>query len=160
MDIVYAPWRKEYFGSKDRGCVFCDIINHSELDKQNRVVYRNESLFIVMNRYPYTPGHLLIIPNAHISSPINLDSKVWCAMFEMAQRFTNVLYNFGADGINMGMNINSSGGAGIPEHLHLHLLPRWTGDTNFFTSVCESRTYGIDFDEVYEKICEISKQYL
>lgn len=160
MDILYAPWREKYFTNKTQECVFCDIVANRHLDKQNRVVYRNDDLFIVMNKFPYSPGHILIIPNLHVDSPEKLPKPLWLDMFDKAYKFIDILYAFGANGINIGMNIKTSAGAGIPAHLHLHLLPRYTGDTNFLTSISNARAYGVDFDDIYLRIKELSDKFL
>lgn len=160
MDMLYAPWRAKYFGKKVEHCVFCEIATHAEKDRENRVIYRKSEIFIVMNKYPYTPGHILIVPHAHIDTPENLTREVWLEMFAIAQNAMPILYEYGASGINMGMNIRESGGAGIPKHLHLHLLPRWRGDTNFLTSIANARSYGVDFDEIYERFAELARKYL
>ncbi len=160
MDILYGPWREGYFTDDLSDCVFCDIVNSPSSDNDNSVVFRNKDLFIVMNKYPYTPGHILIIPYMHVDSPEKLPRNIWLSMFSIAQDSMNILYEYGAHGINMGMNIKSVGGAGIPQHLHLHLLPRWNGDTNFITSIGNSRVYGVDFNSVYEKIKLLAKKYL
>ncbi len=160
MDILYAPWREAYFGKKPNECVFCGIAGDSTNDAQNRVIYRDSNLFIVMNKFPYTPGHILIVPHTHADSPENLPRDIWLSLFSKAQDSMQILYDYGASGINMGMNIKQSGGAGIPEHLHLHLLPRWNGDTNFITSIANTRSYGIDFDKVYEQFAEMAQKYL
>lgn len=160
MDILYAPWREEYFNKKDGECVFCEIAKNKDLDNSNRVIFRHSELFIVMNKFPYTPGHILIVPNTHIDSPEKLDRKIWLKMFEIAQDSMQILYDYGASGINLGMNIKESGGAGIPAHLHLHLLPRWRGDTNFLTSIAQTRNYGINFDEVYKRMKDLAQKHL
>ncbi|MDO7252542.1 HIT family protein [Helicobacter cappadocius] len=159
MDRIYSPWRSEYFGSKDNSCVFCDISKHPELDIENRVFYRDEILFGVMNRYPYTPGHFMLIPHFHTDSPDILSQKDWLHIHKLSQKAVSLLYDYGASGINIGMNIKKAGGAGIPEHIHLHILPRYIGDTNFFTTIAEGRTYGVDFDIVYEKIKKLAQKY-
>ena len=160
MDILYGPWREAYFKSKSNECVFCDIVNSPINDEINKVVFRNNDLFIVMNKYPYTPGHILIIPNIHIDSPEKLPKNIWLNMSSIAQDSMNILYEYGASGINMGMNIKSAAGAGIPKHLHLHLLPRWNGDTNFITTIGNTRSYGVNFDDIYKKIKNLANKYL
>lgn len=160
MDILYAPWRKDYFSRDKNSCVFCDIVNNKNLDNENRVIYRNNDLFIVMNKFPYSPGHILIVPNMHVDSPEKLSKLVWNAMFDKAYKFVDILYKFGAEGINIGMNIKSSGGAGIPSHLHLHLLPRYSGDTNFLTTISNARAYGVDFNDIYLSIKSLADKYL
>lgn len=160
MDFLYGPWREGYFTDDCSECVFCDISNSPSNDDKNRVVFRNKDLFIVMNKYPYTPGHILIIPHMHLDSPEKLPKDIWLNMFDIAQDSVKILYEYGANGINMGMNIKSAAGAGIPQHLHLHVLPRWTGDTNFITSIGNTRVYGVDFDSIYNKIKLIAKKHL
>lgn len=160
MDILYAPWREAYFSDKRDECVFCGISKEPQNDNKNKVIYRNDELFIVMNKFPYTPGHILIVPHAHIDSPEKLAQNLWLALFSVAQDAMKILYDYGASGINMGMNIKKDAGAGIPAHLHLHLLPRWSGDTNFITSIAGVRSYGIDFERVYQQFCESAKKHL
>ena len=160
MDVVYSPWRSSYFSQKSDGCIFCEISKEESMDVQNRVIYRDEVCYVVMNRFPYTPGHILIIPHKHIDSPELLGEDEWLHMHKLSQKSFNMLYDYGASGINMGLNIKMAGGAGIPEHLHIHLLPRWIGDTNFFTSVCDSRSFGCEFDDIYKRMLELSKKHL
>lgn len=160
MDILYAPWREAYFTQDREECVFCGISKNANDDSKNKVIYRNDWLFIVMNKFPYTPGHILIVPHLHKDSPEKLPQDIWLQTFKIAQDSMQILYDYGASGINMGMNIKQSGGAGIPAHLHLHLLPRWSGDTNFITTIGNVRSYGIDFEKVYEQFLQSAKKYL
>ncbi|PAF43874.1 HIT domain-containing protein [Helicobacter sp. 11S03491-1] len=159
MDTIYSPWRSQYFGTKNKNCTFCDISQHPERDEENRVFYRDEICFGVMNRYPYIPGHFMIIPHFHTDSPELLPQEEWLHIHKLSQKSIPLLYEYGASGINIGMNIKQAGGAGIPEHIHLHILPRYIGDTNFFTTVAQARTYGVDFDCVYRKIKELAKKH-
>ena len=161
MERLYAPFREDYFKKQESSeCVFCDIATNPLNDEENKVVHRIKDIFVVMNKYPYSPGHILIVPNMHVDSPYKLSRDIWLEMFDLSHKFVNVLNDYGASGINIGMNIKQAAGAGIPNHLHLHMLPRWSGDTNFFTTIGDCRAYGVDFDKVYERICEISKRYL
>lgn len=157
-NILYAPWRTEYVsGEKDAGCVFCHISSHAEDDETLHVLYRDEHCFIVMNRYPYTPGHFMIIPHHHTDALEALDPAVWIHMSALAQRGVRLLKeSFGAHGVNLGMNLGRAGGAGIAEHIHLHLVPRWERDTNFITSIGETRVYSTDFETIYQKLKETS----
>lgn len=176
MDYLYAPWRSEYFGSKKDICVFCAIsqginlcTNTQESQKSqesieqadfaNRIFYRDDKIFCVMNKFPYTPGHFLIIPHVHTPSPEFLDVEIWLHLQKFAQKGIALLKEFGASGVNMGMNIERAGGAGIPEHLHLHLVPRYIGDTNFFTTIGDTRAYGVDFDKIFERIQALAKTH-
>ncbi|WP_297810896.1 HIT domain-containing protein [uncultured Helicobacter sp.] len=137
----------------------CNQDKLMQADIKNRVFYRDNEVFCVMNKFPYTPGHFLIIPHTHTHSPEILDVEVWLQMQKIAQKGVALLKEFGAQGINLGMNIERAGGAGIPEHLHLHLIPRFIGDTNFFTTIGDSRAYGVDFDEIFNRICKLSQKY-
>ncbi|PAF46644.1 HIT family hydrolase [Helicobacter sp. 12S02634-8] len=160
MDRIYSPWRSEYFGSKKKTCVFCDISASPESDETNRVIYRDDICFGVMNLYPYTPGHFMLIPHQHTDSPEHLPQEHWLHIHKLSQKSIPLLYAYGASGVNLGMNIKQAGGAGIPEHIHLHILPRYIGDTNFFTTIAEGRTYGVDFDATYQKIKTLAQKYL
>ncbi|WOE68791.1 HIT domain-containing protein [Hydrogenimonas thermophila] len=162
MDHLYAPWRTEYItGEKIEGCVFCYISKHTELDEKSQVLFRDEYCFVVMNKYPYTPGHFMIIPHFHTDSLEKLDPKVWIRMSQLAQQGVAMLKEgFGAEGVNMGMNLGSTAGAGIAEHIHLHLVPRFSRDTNFITTIAETRVYSTDFQRIYEKLKGLATEYL
>lgn len=184
MEYLYAPWRSGYFTEKNAECVFCAVSkgvqsssdieslkpnttgdstsspNLPQADLANRVFYRDDKVFCVMNKFPYTPGHFLIIPHLHTHSPELLEMEIWLHLQKIAHKSVALLKEFGAQGINLGMNIERAGGAGIPEHLHLHLIPRFIGDTNFFTTIGDSRAYGVDFDAIFQHICKLAQVYL
>jgi len=162
MNHLYAPWRTEYIvGKKIEGCVFCYISKHDELDKKTQVLFRDEHCFIVMNRYPYTPGHFMIIPHFHTDSLEKLNLEAWIQMSKLVQSGVAMLKDgFGAEGVNLGMNLGSVAGAGIAEHIHLHLVPRFSKDTNFITTVADTRVYSADFQEIYEKLKDLGAKYL
>lgn len=153
-DILYAPWRNDYVtGEKIEGCVFCHISTHQEDDDALHVLYRDEYCFVVMNKYPYTPGHFMIIPHEHTDTLETLDPKIWLHISGLAQKSVALLKeSFGAHGVNIGMNLGKAGGAGIAEHIHLHLVPRWERDTNFITAIGGTRVYSTDFEQVYQNI--------
>jgi ATP adenylyltransferase len=163
MDRLYAPWRTEYVtrdGKKVDGCVFCHIVNNLDFDDELGVLYRDEEFFIVMNRYPYSPGHFMIIPNLHTPNVEDVDCEVYAKMSIYAQKGVRLLKEvLGAHGVNIGMNLGQAGGAGIAEHIHMHLVPRWTGDTNFITTVGQSRVYSTDFDKIFKKLKQNSDSY-
>lgn len=160
-EILYAPWRDEYItGEKIEGCVFCHISSHASQDEGLHVLYRDEHCFVVMNRYPYTPGHFMIIPHCHTEALESLDPHIWLHMSALAQKGVRLLKEgFGAHGVNIGMNLGKAGGAGIAEHIHLHLVPRWERDTNFITSTAHTRVYSTDFEKIYARIKELIKEY-
>jgi len=161
-DILYAPWRDEYVaGKKLDECVFCHISKNSNEDEESRVLYRDEYCFIVMNLYPYTPGHFMIIPHTHTDKLEELDSEVWLHMSALAQKGVRLLKEgLGAHGVNIGMNLGKAGGAGIAEHIHMHLVPRWERDTNFITSIAQTRVYSTDFERIYKKIKSLVPKYI
>lgn len=153
-EVLYAPWRNDYVaGPKIEGCVFCHISSHASEDHELHVLYRDERCFIVMNRYPYTPGHFMIIPNHHTDALETLDPETWVHMSQLAQKGVRMLKEgFGANGVNIGMNLGKAGGAGIAEHIHLHLVPRWERDTNFITSIASTRVYSTDFEKIFMRL--------
>ena len=162
QDILYAPWRDEYVTKeKIEGCVFCHISKHAKDDNALHVLYRNEHCFIVMNRYPYTPGHFMIIPHLHTDKLEELSSETWLQMSKLAQQSVRLLKEgFGASGVNIGMNLGKSAGAGIAEHIHMHLVPRWERDTNFITAIADTRVYSTDFEKIYEKMKSLVPKYI
>ena len=162
QDILYAPWRDKYVtNQKIDGCVFCHISTHSKDDEELHVLYRDEHCFIVMNRYPYTPGRFMIIPHKHTDKLEELDSKVWLHMSELAQKSVRLLKEgMNAQGVNIGMNLGIAGGAGIAEHIHMHIVPRWQRDTNFITSIAHTRVYSTDFEKIFQKIKSLIPYYI
>jgi len=161
-NILYAPWRDDYVaGSKLESCVFCNITENPKMDEEYHVLYRDDVCFIVMNRFPYTPGHFMIIPHHHTDTLESLKSDQWLHVTALAQRGVKMLKEtLGAKGVNIGMNLGAAAGAGIAEHIHLHLVPRWERDTNFITSIGETRVYSTDFERIYKKLKEALPNYL
>jgi ATP adenylyltransferase len=160
MQHLYAPWRTEYIMQKVEGCVFCNIASSPELDDEHQVLFRNEDLFVVINKYPYTPGHFMVIPILHTDKVEALPAEVWMAMSIKVQESVRLLKEgFGADGVNIGMNLGQSAGAGIAEHVHYHLVPRFSRDTNFITTIADVRVYPTDFARIYHKLLELAPKY-
>lgn len=162
MEHLYAPWREEYIKNQDtKECVFCAISKSSELDDEYRVLYRDEFCFVVMNRYPYTPGHIMVIPHFHTDAIEQLQSEVWLRVSDLTQKCVKMLKEgFGAKGVNIGMNLGEVGGAGIAEHAHMHIVPRWKKDTNFITVIGDTRIYSNDFERIYKKLKDLTPKYL
>jgi len=160
-DILYAPWRSGYVaGKKQEECVFCDISKHSDQDDEHQVLYRDEICFVVMNRYPYTPAHFMIIPHKHTDKLEDLSLEAWQHMSTLAYKGVAMLKEgFGADGVNIGMNLGAAAGAGIAEHIHLHLVPRWSRDTNFITTTANTRVYSSDFEKIYMRLKKLVGEY-
>ena len=161
FDILYAPWRTEYIqGQKIEGCVFCHIVKNLDKDEELGVLYRANHSFVVMNKYPYSPGHFMVIPNEHIDNLENLDQNVWLEMARLTQQGVKLLKDLlNAEGVNIGMNLGAAAGAGIAEHIHMHLVPRWQRDTNFITTIGQTRVYSTDFQKIYKKLKEHAKEY-
>jgi ATP adenylyltransferase len=141
MDYLWTPWRYRYIteGGERKECVFCAAAASSN-DSDALVVHRAERNFIIVNRFPYTSGHVMVVPYQHAPSLEDLPGETLAEMIVLArdcEHRIRALYR--PDGLNMGINIGKSAGAGVADHLHLHILPRWTGDANFMTSVAETR---------------------
>ena len=163
MERLYAPWRTQYITQEDKidGCVFCYIANSTQKEDENLgVLYRGKDFFIVMNKYPYSPGHFMIIPNKHECNLEHLDPILFAKMSNFAQKGVKLLKDIlNAQGVNIGLNLHKAAGAGIEEHIHMHLIPRWIGDTNFITTIGETRVYGTEFQKLYKKLKDASKDY-
>lgn len=157
MKLLYAPWRTKYIKKEDKqndGCVFCSYVKNSFSDSD--ILYIADGFFVVMNKYPYSNGHILIVPNLHVSNIEDIDSSIWSSMSLLAQKVVPLLKEkYNANGVNIGMNIGSAAGAGIASHIHMHILPRWSGDSNFMTTIGKSRVYSEEYDVSRKSLKEI-----
>jgi ATP adenylyltransferase len=154
MDYLWTPWRYRYItdASKDDRCIFCDALALGD-DSQSQIVFRGAKNFVILNRFPYTTGHVMVVPFAHIAELSACDAETLAEMMRLAQRIQAALAaTYHPEGYNIGMNLGRSAGAGVTGHLHLHVLPRWAGDTNFMTSVAETRMHPEDLTDTYEKL--------
>jgi len=156
MDYVWSPWRYQYMeqakAEKQPDCFFCDAVARKD-DSETLVVHRGAKSFIILNRYPYTSGHVMIVPYAHAAELQLCESGVLDEMMRLAQRVEKALKAaYSPDGINLGMNLGRAAGAGVEGHLHLHVLPRWFGDTNFMTVTGETRVHPEDLQTTYKKL--------
>jgi ATP adenylyltransferase len=154
MDYLWTPWRYAYVSTagKAMGCVFCDAAK-SDDDRKALVVYRGQHCFVILNAYPYTPGHVMIVPYAHLDELQKLPPDAASEMMQLSQRMEHVqrqLYR--PDGINLGMNIGKAAGAGIAGHIHMHVLPRWVADANFVSVVCETRILPETLEETWKRM--------
>lgn len=141
MDHLWSPWRYEYIASSDRdeGCVFCRI-DREHKDAESYVVHRARLNFVLLNLFPYTSGHLMIVPYEHQASLAEAGEAATTEMIELAKRAQVALEaEYHPDGFNIGMNLGRSAGAGVADHLHLHVVPRWSGDANFVSIIGETR---------------------
>lgn len=154
MDYLWSPWRYRYVSSatKPEGCIFCVIAADSH-DQENLVIHRGIHNFVVLNRFPYTSGHVMVVPYMHASelSAISDDAATeMMALARLSERHLRDTYR--PDGLNLGMNIGESAGAGIAGHIHLHVLPRWHADANFMTTVAETRVLPEDLNITWQRL--------
>ena len=134
-------------------CVFCRVQTQTT-DQENLIVFRGQKAFVVLNRYPYTSGHLLVVANAHQPSIEDLDVESRSEMMELVARSMHVIRKvYQPDAFNLGANIGEAAGAGIAGHIHLHVVPRWGGDTNFMSALAETRVLPEELNETYRRIC-------
>ena len=150
-EVLWAPWRMAYILSeKTANCIFCDH-PRQQGDAQNLILWRGATAFVMMNRYPYNNGHLMIVPYAHVASLNALESVQRNELLAVTAHCEQVLQNaMQPQGFNVGINLGAAAGAGIAEHLHIHIVPRWAGDTNYMTVVSEVRVIPQHLDHTYQ----------
>lgn len=155
MKLLWAPWRIEYILSrKGPECVFCQAPSE-DTDRDNLILHRGRRNYIIMNRYPYNSGHLMVVPFVHTSSFKGLDSEALSEMMELTRASVDCLSEvMRPEGFNTGLNMGQAAGAGIKEHLHMHIVPRWAGDSNFMAVVDEVRVVPEHLTATYNKIKE------
>jgi ATP adenylyltransferase len=153
MEILWAPWRMEYIqdvDKKDDSCIFCIKPQQNE-DRQNLIVSRGANNFVILNKYPYNNGHCMVVPYKHVDDPNNLDvtitQELWLLMNLCRKALIEAMH---PDGFNIGMNIGRSAGAGIDQHIHLHIVPRWNGDTNFMPVIGDTKIISQGIDQTYD----------
>jgi ATP adenylyltransferase len=153
MKRLRAPWRMKFVQSHlDDRCVFCRV-QAQAADTENLVVFRGQKAFVILNRYPYTSGHLMIVANLHRPSLEDLDRETRSEMMELATQAMGILRKvYQPEAFNFGANIGAAAGAGIADHVHLHLVPRWGGDTNFMSTLAETRVLPEELQETYRRI--------
>jgi ATP adenylyltransferase len=143
---------KEAASGVQPDCIFCDAVARKD-DAETLVVYRGAKTFIILNRYPYTSGHVMIVPYAHVADLSAVHPEALSEMMRLAQRVETVFSkNYKPDGMNLGMNLGRAAGAGVAGHLHLHVLPRWFGDSNFMTVTGETRVHPEDLKTTYQRL--------
>jgi ATP adenylyltransferase len=156
MDYLWTPWRYQYMkqaaSGNQPGCIFCDAAARKD-DAETLIVYRGAKTFVILNRFPYTSGHVMIVPYAHVAELNLCEPGTLDEMMRLAQRTETALRaNYTPDGMNLGMNLGRAAGAGVAGHLHLHILPRWIGDTNFMTVTGETRVHPEDLKTTYDRL--------
>ncbi len=154
MDYVWTPWRYAYITSagKTPGCLFCEQAKLGD-DRKALIVHRGQHCFIMLNAFPYTSGHVMIVPYEHVDQLLKLSAAAANEMMVLSQRVESALRaGYHPDGINLGMNIGAAAGAGVASHIHMHVLPRWVADSNFMTTVGETRVLPEDLGTTFEKL--------
>lgn len=154
MDYLWTPWRYQYISGQaaQQGCLFCVKASENR-DAENLIVHRASLNFVLLNMYPYTSGHLMIAPYEHVASLAEASPDALREMMELtrqAEAHLRAVYR--PEGLNIGMNLGKCAGAGVADHIHMHVLPRWIGDSNFMTTAGETRVLPEDLRTTYEKI--------
>ncbi len=153
--VLWAPWRLEYIlGEKETGCIFCTRIEQSpEHDERNLILLRGETCFVIMNRYPYNNGHLMVVPYRHTGDLTELSPEENQDVMAMLQQTLRVLSEaMTPDGFNIGLNLGRVAGAGVDDHLHFHIVPRWDADTNFMPVIGDTRVIPEALNATYKKL--------
>jgi ATP adenylyltransferase len=156
MDYLWTPWRYAYIKSADQAetCVFCQKLTEND-DEKALIVHRGVHNFVILNAFPYTSGHVMIVPYEHVDQLQKLATHAATEMMALSQRLEGVLRTlYRPDGINVGMNIGKAAGAGVAGHIHMHVLPRWVADSNFMTTVGETRILPEDLPTTWARIRE------
>ncbi|MGH7902953.1 MAG: HIT family protein [Candidatus Dormibacteraceae bacterium] len=159
MEHLFAPWRMEYVGAgSEPGCLFCRVLEprpepNPDADRRNLVVWRPPGAVVLLNRFPYNNGHLLIAPAAHVASPADLeDGEALDLMRALRTALRVIEAEMKPAGFNVGANLGRAAGAGIPDHAHLHVVPRWDGDTNFMPVLAEAKVVNEHLDRSWDRI--------
>lgn len=153
LERLWAGWRSAYLtGPKAEGCVLCGVLD-SGTDTDAFVVWRSRLAAVVLNAYPYASGHLMVLPTRHVGEIEGLASEESAELWQALGRSVRALKTaYSPDGLNVGANLGEAAGAGVPGHLHLHVVPRWSADTNFMTSVAEARVLPEALDATYDRV--------
>ena len=156
LQRLWAPWRSGYLFEDEQveGCPFCVLpARGPEHDRQSLILHREARVYVIFNAYPYNPGHLMVCPYEHVAELDELDDATSEQLWDLGRRAVAVLKErVGCDGVNLGMNLGAAAGAGIADHLHLHVVPRWVADTNFISVVGASRVLPRALEEMYDEL--------
>lgn len=162
-EVLWTPWRMGYIqGKKMEGCLFClKQKEPPEKDRGNYILHRGHLCFIMMNAFPYTNGHLMVVPYAHIASPETLEPAIRYELMDLSALCVSILRRaMKPDGFNIGMNVARVAGAGVADHVHMHVVPRWGGDTNFMSVLADTRLIHETLDATYDQLCQSLKAEL
>ncbi len=159
MDVLWSPWRYDYIKAdksqpeNSSGCVFCDILKSPASDEEKFILHRAGYNFVILNIYPYISGHIMVVPYAHLADLDRADKETTDEMMDLTKKCQSALREvYQPQGFNIGMNFGKAAGAGVAEHFHLHILPRWVGDANFMTAIGETRTIPESLTTTYQKL--------
>jgi ATP adenylyltransferase len=166
MDILWSPWRSKYIekfkdedSEKGESCIFCDAINNTGIDGDSLIVARRKLTFVIMNKFPYNNGHLLIAPYKHVGEMYELsDDELSELMFTVRDSLKVLDEIFKPHGYNVGANLGRTAGAGVPGHLHFHIVPRWNGDTSFMAVCSDVKVVSQSLEDSQKKISESFKK--
>ena len=154
MDHLFTPWRYTYVSTADKseGCVFCNALQQKD-DEKAMIVHRGRHCFVILNTFPYSSGHVMVVPYAHVDQLQKLSPDAAQEMMELTQKLEGTLRElYRPDGINLGMNIGKAAGAGVAGHIHMHVLPRWVADANFMSVIGETRIVPEALEDTYKKL--------
>lgn len=157
MKHLWSPWRMTYIenSKNDEGCVFCNAQQAQADSAENLIAFRGKFSYVILNRFPYTSGHLMVIPFKHVATLEELDGEIRAEMMELTSRCTTELRNiYKPHGFNVGINMGEAAGAGVLGHVHIHIVPRWAGDTNFMSAVGETRVLPETLEQTYKRVRE------
>lgn len=159
MNVIWAPWRMSYILNehKPEGCIFCVGDDRSN-DRERLILYVGKKTMVIMNKFPYVNGHILVAPIRHVSDFESLENSEIYALALMVKKSISILKNFfKPDGFNVGINLGKVAGAGVEEHMHYHIVPRWHGDTNFMTVLADVRVIPEHIKQTYDKLLPLFK---
>jgi ATP adenylyltransferase len=159
MKYLWSPWRMSYIleNKNSEACVFCQVLEEPDC-QGNLIVFRGQSAYVILNRYPYTSGHLMVVPFNHCDALEGLQLETRTEMMELISRCVQVLTTeYQAHGFNIGANLGGAAGAGIPQHVHFHIVPRWQGDTNYMSAIGGTRVVPEALDKTYKRVSEAWK---
>ncbi len=159
MKTIWAPWRIEYILSeKPDYCIFCNALEQKN-DAKTFTLYHGKHSFVIMNTFPYNNGHLMIAPYQHQSCPTKLDQEIALEIHRMTQESIRILRSvLNAEGFNIGMNLGKVAGAGVEDHVHTHIVPRWNGDTNFMPVLAETKVHPEHLKDTFKKLAPLFKK--
>lgn len=159
MKFLSAPWRWDFISSliKKKGCVFCDALKLAE--KDSLICFKGKDYFVILNKYPYNTAHVMIVPYKHVDTPDKIAPRETVEMWELMNRTMAIIKDkFHPGGFNVGMNIGPAAGAGVKDHFHLHIVPRWKGDANFMPVVGKTRVLSYSIETIFEILVKEFKQ--